>query len=386
MHEVEALLDLFWSNFAPLLALREGQLVTDIGVSIPVPEFPLPAIVSLCKCAIFHFRSVPVVLRIPTEVSIVGDIHGNLRDVVRILQTRGLKSRFLFLGDYVDRGPFSLEVMLLLLTLCLKFPDQFALLRGNHETSSVARAYGFHSEVRTRYPESLFTHFCDVFSWIPLCAIVQGSFFCVHGGISPLLETISEIEILRRPILDDKDDRLIRDLLWSDPTEESVRFTESPRGATIEYGALAVRTFLQANGLEAIIRGHQCVDGVVKSPGMPVWTVFSSSNYAEDVANGSAILTVTADKKFEVELLEPIPMITRAEALFQSGRGEEAGRSHLPQLIGPARWNSLPSMGHRSSFKCPRQMTIDASRRGSVGALARLQRPIPLRGDSDGER
>jgi protein phosphatase len=319
-----------------------------------------------------HFQRVPIVVRISTEVCIVGDIHGNLHDLVRIIRSHGLAECYLFLGDYVDRGPFSLEVMLLLLTLTLKYPDRFFLLRGNHETPIIAGSYGFRADHLTTYPESLFDSFCDVFAWLPLVAIVQDAYFCVHGGICPSLSSISSIEQLSRPIHDDSQDLTVRNLLWADPTDSPVKFAESHRGETIDYGARGVRQFLQTNSLAGIIRGHQCVDGVLRCRGMPVWTVFSASNYTPGVTNRSGVLIVGDDRGIQIQKYPAIPVAVRSDALFFShgskeAQGEGSPHSRLPLLSQVAGGGACVAR-RRMSIKSSRLATVMLpNRRSSLG-------------------
>jgi diadenosine tetraphosphatase ApaH/serine/threonine PP2A family protein phosphatase len=195
-----------------------------------------------------------MVISVATEVCIVGDLHCSFHDLLRIFREQGLSERYLFLGDYVDRGAFSLEVIVLLFTLLLKYPEQFFLIRGNHETYKIASEYGFRSEIcGSGYPESVFNAFCDAFAYMPVAAVVQESYFCVHGGLSPLIETIDQIQA----IVVDTDVMSVRMLLWSDPVDAPVTFAESTRGGGLVYGSIAVKAFLQANSLR---RRYICFD------------------------------------------------------------------------------------------------------------------------------
>jgi diadenosine tetraphosphatase ApaH/serine/threonine PP2A family protein phosphatase len=289
-----SIIDYFFSGFE-LLLIPSNAEVAEAGRSIPFALFDAEYLTALCELASYHFRSQPIVLRLDSSVMIVGDLHGSIHDLLRILRIHGLNRNYLFLGDYVDRGQFSIECITLLFTLTLKFPDRFRLLRGNHETIDVASKYGFLAEISGHYPVSVFDCFCEAFSWMPLAAIVQNRYFCVHGGIGPSFHSISEVEALERPIISDSINPIITDLLWADPSDHCSRFSESvARGKGGLYGSLAVQAFLEENGLETIVRAHECVDGVHKMS-MPVITVFSASNYRLTEPNQSGVLLINED-------------------------------------------------------------------------------------------
>jgi diadenosine tetraphosphatase ApaH/serine/threonine PP2A family protein phosphatase len=325
------LIDRFFSAFDEILTSTKGD-VNELGKSIPFPLFSERDISCLCALATDHFRSQPIVLRIESEVVIAGDIHGSFHDLVRILWHHKMTARYLFLGDYVDRGPFSLECILLLFTLACKFPRQFALIRGNHELRRIADLYGFRQELSAEYPESVFDDICTTFSWMPLVAIVQDRFFCVHGGIGPSIRTIATIEAIARPILVDTADN-VKPLLWADPCDTVSSFAGSLRGDTTVYGPEAVLRFLHANHLEGIIRGHECVDSVKRQHGMPVITVFSASNYAVGTPNTSGVLVVPVGEPPVAKSYPPIERVRRDQAMFfMAGKNRSASPPHQPSI------------------------------------------------------
>merc|ERR1711957_685393 len=120
-------------------------------------------------------------------ITVCGDIHGQYHDLLRLFEYGGFPPsvNYLFLGDYVDRGKNSLEVMVLLLMYKVKFPMNFFLLRGNHECAAITRIYGFYDECKRRYSIKIWKTFCDVFNKLPFCAIIDDKIFCVQGGLSP---------------------------------------------------------------------------------------------------------------------------------------------------------------------------------------------------------
>jgi protein phosphatase len=278
MEGFHGFLDFWFGSFERLLTADEDPVIS-IGESVPLPRFTAADIGDLLTFTRERFRRQSTVLTIGQPVYIVGDIHGNLQDLLRIFRQFGLTSTYLFLGDYVDRGQFSLECILFLFALTCRWPDRIFLIRGNHECQAVASNYGFRDEILFSYPGSLFDDFTNIFQWMPLAAVVGGSVFCVHGGISSELRTLDQLRDIVRPLEPVPTDNLIWGILWNDPSIVHQGFSESMRGSGMMFGKAAVLDFLAANGLKAIVRGHQCVDGVQAISGMNLVTVFSSSNY-----------------------------------------------------------------------------------------------------------
>lgn len=123
---------------------------------------------------------------------------------------------YLFLGDYVDKGPMSLECIVLLLCYKLRYPESVFLLRGHHETAGVNRCFGFYDECKERVSVHTWKLFNEVFAYMPLSAVIERKIFCVHGGISPELENVEQISKIGRP-LEVNNNGVALDLLWSDP-------------------------------------------------------------------------------------------------------------------------------------------------------------------------
>ena len=177
-----------------------------------------------------HFTTMPAVLQVAAPVVIIGDIHGQLFDLFAHFDAVGWPSdttstRYLFLGDYVDRGKNSLETVCLLLALSIKHPTKVFLLRGNHECASINRIYGFYDDCKRRFSIKLWKNFTDVFNWMPIVAVVSSRVLCMHGGLSPLLRTLEQLDDIPRPA-DPEKSVLVNDILWSDPA------TVSPNAAT----------------------------------------------------------------------------------------------------------------------------------------------------------
>jgi protein phosphatase len=308
--------DRIFCGFESALAVSVSE-VLELGKSVSLPSFLDEDIIELCESARQLFSEQPIVLRIDCAVCIVGDIHGSFHDLVRIICSHGITQNYLFLGDYVDRGQFSLECILLLFTLCVKYPGQFNLLRGNHELRQIAGAYGFRNEVMQTYSVAVFEAFCSAFAWMPLVAIVQNRFFCVHGGLGRAIKSIEQIEGIERPIVNDSAHVAVKPLLWADPSDSCSRFAPSTRGGEDGlYGCLAVRDFLQENSLEFIIRAHECVDAIRRSDTMPVITVFSASNYDTGTPNRSGVIEIGAQGETKPYKYPPLERMQREDASF----------------------------------------------------------------------
>ena len=143
-----------------------------------------------------------MLLELEAPIKIVGDIHGQYPDLLRLFEFGGFppEANYMFLGDYVDRGKYSLEVISLLLAYKIKYPENFFLLRGNHECSSINRIYGFYDECKRRYNIKLWKSFTDCFNSLPCCAIIDEKIICMHGGLSPNLTDLDGIHRIIRPI------------------------------------------------------------------------------------------------------------------------------------------------------------------------------------------
>lgn len=309
--------NLILSSYNKILFNPKDQ-IESIGKSIAFPFFSEGDLISLIERARDHFANQPVLARVSGPAVIVGDLHGNIIDLIRILQLPDSfdNTKFIFLGDYVDRGQFSIEVMTLLMALTITYPENFILLRGNHEFAQVNANYGFKDEIMQIYQsENLWNAFNQAFAQIPLACVINDLVFCVHGGISPSLNSLSQIERLKRPIMLCEGE-LLYDLMWSDPTTLFQDFVESKRGQAHEYGYHSLKNFLNLNKLTRMVRGHECVqNGFLPFGGGRLVTVFSSSNY-EECSNDSAILIIDEHDTLQSINFKYMPSLKREDARF----------------------------------------------------------------------
>eukprot|EP01084_Bolivina_argentea_P084359 152590_1 len=191
-------------------------------------------------------------------VTICGDIHGQFFDMLELLRVGGElpSTRYIFMGDFVDRGYHSVETLSLLFLLKARYTDCITLLRGNHESRQVTRVYGFYEEILTKYGNANVWRYCtDVFDLLPIGALVAGTIFCVHGGLSPDIATLDHLSMIDRK-QEIPHAGAFADLMWSDP-EDIQTWGVSPRGAGWLFGKKVARQFNQLNGLELIARAHQ---------------------------------------------------------------------------------------------------------------------------------
>ncbi|KAK2071879.1 hypothetical protein P8C59_006268 [Phyllachora maydis] len=204
--------------------------------------------------------------------------------------------RFVFLGDFVDRGYFSLETFTLLMCLKAKYPDRIVLVRGNHESRQITQVYGFYEECQQKYGNaSVWKACCQVFDFLVLAAIVDGTVLCVHGGLSPEIRTIDQIRVVARA-QEIPHEGAFCDLVWSDP-EDIDTWSVSPRGAGWLFGHKVATEFNHVNGLKTIARAHQLVNEGYKFhfAEKSVVTVWSAPNYCYRCGNVASIMTVDQD-------------------------------------------------------------------------------------------
>lgn len=274
--------------------------------------FPLPVndIKQICQVAAQVFMSQPVMLQLGSPVKVVGDIHGQFVDLMRIFNLCGLppRSSYLFLGDYVDRGKQSLETILLLLLLKIKYPENVFLLRGNHECANVTKVYGFYDECKRRIPGhgvKCWKALVDVFNTMPIAATIGGKIFCVHGGLSPALKSLDDISSVTRPT-DIPDTGLLSDLLWSDPDPAIYQWAESDRGVSHCFGKIIVERFCRKFKFDLIARGHMVVeDGYEFFDRRKLVTIFSAPNYCGEFGNWGAVMSVDKHLLCSFDLLKP---------------------------------------------------------------------------------
>lgn len=246
-----------------------------------------------------------------TPVTVCGDIHGQFHDLLELFRTGGGfpdQVNYIFLGDYVDRGFYSLETFTLLMCLKVKYPDRITLVRGNHESRQITQVYGFYEECLNKYGSTtVWKYCCQVFDFLTLAAIIDGKILCVHGGLSPEIRMLDQIRVLSRA-QEVPHEGGFSDLLWSDPDNVEA-WQVSPRGAGWLFGSKVAREFNHVNGLNLIARAHQLVMEGFKYhfPEKDVVTVWSAPNYCYRCGNVASVMKVEEDLEPTFKIFSAVP-------------------------------------------------------------------------------
>ncbi|CAJ0928503.1 unnamed protein product, partial [Mesorhabditis belari] len=286
------------ANLAQVISLGDAVRIIDEAKKCFMSESCLAEIVAPCK--------------------VIGDIHGQFQDMHKLFDIIGRvpKERLVFLGDYIDRGPQSLEVVFFLFAWKIRYPERVMLLRGNHETPAVNKIYGFYNEclMKYQYPGiGLWWDFQSCFNRMPMAGLIAKKVLCMHGGLSPDLTHLDVLRNIVRPC-EPLDRGLLIDLLWADPTNQGDGWFHSIRGISYMFGKGVVEQGCQILGVDLIIRAHQVIqDGYEIMTGRKLITVFSAPNYCNQFSNTAAVVCLDADLKVTIQqMVIPLPASQRA--------------------------------------------------------------------------
>lgn len=281
-----------------LANLREGKILTEKNLRIA------------CEKAKEIFLQEPNLTQVRAPCILVGDIHGQFYDFLELLRIGGEppSSNYVFMGDYVDRGHHSVETIQYLILLKIKYPSHVTLIRGNHESRQVSFSYGLYEEVNRKYGNTNPWHsLTEVFDHMPIAALVDGKVFCVHGGLSPKIKRIDQINTIERKI-EIPHEGPFCDLMWSDP-DDVEDWKLNHRGAGYLFGAQVVKEFNHINGIELVARAHQLVNEGYKYwfPDENLVTVWSAPNYCYRCGNDASVLQLDPYLNRNFTLFRAIP-------------------------------------------------------------------------------
>ncbi|KAF9737378.1 serine threonine-protein phosphatase 2b catalytic subunit [Paraphaeosphaeria minitans] len=250
-------------------------------------------------------KSEPNLLEMDAPITVCGDVHGQYYDLMKLFEVGGdpAETRYLFLGDYVDRGYFSIECVLYLWSLKIWYPNTLWLLRGNHECRHLTDYFTFKLECKHKYSEAVYEACMESFCALPLAAVMNKQFLCIHGGLSPELHTLDDLKSIDR-FREPPTHGLMCDILWADPLEEFGQEKTNDffvhnhvRGCSYFFSYPAACAFLEKNNLLSIIRAHEAQDAgyrmyrKTRTTGFPsVMTIFSAPNYLDVYNNKAAVL------------------------------------------------------------------------------------------------
>ncbi|OBA21430.1 Metallo-dependent phosphatase [Metschnikowia bicuspidata var. bicuspidata NRRL YB-4993] len=254
----------------------------------PPRLLPEETVHALCQQLKSQLLGAPNILLLRLPCTVVGDIHGQYHDLLEVFRIGGAppSTNFVFLGDYVDRGYYSVETMTLLVALKLRYPERSRTITTN---------YGFYTEILHKYGGSLkvWHHFTELFDFLPLGATIDGRIFATHGGLLPLCQQLDQIRVVDR-FKEIPHDGIMADLVWLDPDPDIADFQLLPRGAGYLFGREVVTKFCHDNGLVQLVRAHQlCHEGFISYWQGKCLTIWSAPNYCYRCGNLASVLEIS---------------------------------------------------------------------------------------------
>jgi predicted phosphodiesterase len=282
------------------------------------PAIALADALEVCGSSLSVFEKEPTLLDLKGDFTIIGDLHGHLIELIRVLSQFGSPpaTNYVILGDLVDRGPFSVHTALFVLALKCCYPTSVYIIRGNHEFEPVNKLGGLFAEVTAEYSiKELFDAMNLTFSQLPIAALLNSDLLLVHGGIGPNVKTLDQIRSIPKPLYEVYSG-IADALLWSDPSTAISLFKDSARGTGFDFGEDGLTQFLEGNKLRVLIRGHQAIaDGVQYAFHGKLVTVFGCSSYCGRASGSAGVLQVKdGSESLGDQKLPWIPYVERPSA------------------------------------------------------------------------
>jgi hypothetical protein len=289
--------------------------VTANPSSFALPNIPSQNAVAICHAAASIFETETLFVRVEGDFVLVGDLHGHVLDLLRVFVQFGLppSTKYIFLGDYVDRGDFSIHTTLYLLALKCRYPRSVYLLRGNHEFEDVNKIAGLFAEVREEYhAPDVYVALNRAFAYLPLAIRLNDDVLCLHGGIGPKFVSLEQLKTLCPPITTSTDP-IVESIVWSDPNPDVLEFQANrKRNRGSEFGERPLTDFLSRHQLRTLIRGHSFVpEGVRFAFNNQLVTVSSASNHCEGTRGLCGVLVITRGAPMGVHQLAALPEVTK---------------------------------------------------------------------------
>jgi len=264
---------------------------------------------SLCDQAKEILQKETNVQPVSCPITICGDVHGQFYDLMELFRIGGVppETNYLFTGDYVDRGYYSVKTISILMSYKVRYKGRITMTRGNHESRQITQVYGFYDECLRLYGNAkVWKAFTDLFDYLPLSALVEKQIFCLHGGLSPSIDSLKNIMDQDR-VQEVPHEGPICDLLWSDP-DDRCGWGISPRGAGYTFGQDISEQYNHNNGLTLIARAHQLVmEGYNWCHEKNVVTIFSAPNYCYRCGNQAAIMEIDEHLEYTFLQCDPAP-------------------------------------------------------------------------------
>jgi serine/threonine-protein phosphatase 2A catalytic subunit len=292
----------------PLTLTSIQDLDAKIELLMQCKPLPEQDVKILCEKAREILAEESNVQPVHSPVTVCGDIHGQFHDLMQLFKTGGSipDTNYLFMGNCVDKGCYSVESISLLVCLKVRYRERVTLTRGNHESRQITQVYGFYDECMRKYGNAnVWKYFTDLFDYLPLTALIDTQIFCLHGGISPALDSLDHIRELNR-IQEVPIQGSMFDLLWSNPGD--IMGWAISRGAGYIFGQDISQEFNHTNNLTLVSRAHQLVmEGYNWCHDRNVVTVFSAPNYCYRCGNQAAIMEVDESLKYTFMQFGPAP-------------------------------------------------------------------------------